>query len=147
MQEKQSHKEQVEFLGNMEHFTNIMSWVQKKAKEARCVFSDIYKIELAMEEAIVNVIRYAYPDKEGKIEIFCEYQLQKKIQFKVVDKGIPFNPLEHKSEPQSIDDGIESIEEGGLGIAIIKDSMDEVVYERKDSKNILILTKKISPKI
>lgn len=146
MKENQSFSDHVEFLCNLEHFTNIMSWVQKNAKAARCLFSDIYKIELAMEEAVVNVIRYAYPNQEGKVEIFCEYQPQKKIQFRIVDKGIAFNPLEYFSEPPSFDKGIDSIEEGGLGIAVIKDVMDEVVYERKDSKNILTLTKKITSK-
>lgn len=146
MQKNEVHKDHVEFLCNIEHFTNIMTWVQKKAKEAGCPFSDIYKIELAMEEAIVNVIRYAYTNKEGVAEVFCEYQHRKKIQFKVVDSGTAFNPLEHMSQPLSLDEDIDSRQEGGLGIAIIKESMDEVTYERKDSKNILTMIKKISSK-
>lgn len=145
-QDNRSHSDHVEFLCDMQHFITIMKWVQKKAKEARCPFSDVHKIELALEEAIVNVIRYAYPNKDGKVEIFCEYQPQKMIQFTVVDKGVPFNPLEHHSISSTDDDDISIKEEGGLGIAIIKDAMDEVAYERKDSKNILSMTKKISSK-
>jgi len=129
----------------MESFTSMMIWIQKKSKEAGGSFSQIHKIELAMEEALVNIIHYAYQGKPGTIEIACKMDVGQWIEFTIIDKGAPFDPIEYAPNFQ-VQDDLEDRLEGGLGIAIIKESMDEVQYERNNSLNILTLRKKISLK-
>lgn len=135
-------QEMLQFVGTMDQFTSMMKWVQKKIKEAGCPFSDAHKIELAMEEAIVNVICYAYPEKGQMIELSCMLVPKKYIQFRIADTGAPFNPLEFHCTVRA-DEGLESRVEGGLGITIIKEAMDTVEYQREGNKNVLTLFKKV----
>jgi anti-sigma regulatory factor (Ser/Thr protein kinase) len=97
-------------------------------------------LELALEEAIVNVIKYAYPESKGKIKIQCIHLPQTGIKVILSDEGIPFNPLlrEYKKDV----DVIEKVQPvGGLGIFLILSIMDNVDYEFNDGCNILTLTK------
>ena len=102
----------------------------------------IYKIEVALEEVLTNVASYAYEDKIGDMTI--EYDVidsPRTLVVKVIDSGKEFNPLEIK-EPD-LDTPIEERPIGGLGIFIVKKTMDEMEYVRKDGKNILIMKKAI----
>lgn len=99
------------------------------------------QMDLALEEAIANVIMYAYPEgQKGTVEIALEMK-EGHLQTCVSDAGTPFNPLQQPDAKLS-----SSIEErpiGGLGIHLIKEIMDEVVYQYKDGKNILTMIRKI----
>lgn len=99
------------------------------------------QMDLALEEAIANVIMYAYPEgQRGTVEIALEMK-EGHLQTCVSDAGTPFNPLQQPDAKLS-----SSIEErpiGGLGIHLIKEIMDEVVYQYKDGKNILTMIRKI----
>ena len=127
---------------SMTHFTPMMKWIEQMSKEAGCSFSQIHKVELAMEEALVNIIRYAYDGKGGTVEISCDMENGKWIQFVIMDMGKPFDPLEYTPQLQGPD--LENLEEGGLGITIIKESMDQVEYERNKDLNILTLRKNLN---
>ncbi len=94
-------------------------------------------IELAFEEALVNVINYAYPDGGGDVHVECRDVPEKGLVIRIEDEGLPFNPLLLGSPDTSA--GIEDRAIGGLGIHIIKKTMKVVSYERDGSKNILTL--------
>lgn len=94
-------------------------------------------IELALEEALVNVISYAYPNGEGDIHVECRDVAEKGFVIRIKDTGLPFNPLS-LSSPDTHSD-IEDRVVGGLGIHLIKTTMKEVYYERDDKKNILTM--------
>ena len=111
------------------------------AEESGVGKEDILRIELAIEEAIVNIIHYSFPEKMGHIELNCECR-NNTIIFKIIDDGTGFNPL--KQEDPDITLPIEEREIGGLGIFLIKNIMDDVSYQRKDNKNILILRKELT---
>ena len=100
-------------------------------------------INLALEEAVSNVMLYAYPGRnDGKV--FVEFAKVKdeqgeKLIFTISDSGIPFDPT---AKPEA--DITLSAEEraiGGLGIHLVRKLMDEIRYERQDEKNILTLVK------
>ena len=96
-------------------------------------------INLALEEAVSNVMLYAYPGKSGQVLVECTKT--DKLVFTITDSGIPFDPTQQE-EP----DVTQSAEErpiGGLGIFLVKQIMNEVHYERKDGKNILTLVKEM----
>ena len=100
------------------------------------------KFEVALEEAVVNIIHYAYQTPSGLIEIACMLdESQNNIVVHLKDKGIPFNPLE--KEEVSPPKDLASQEIGGLGIHFIKKMVDLIDYSYEDGTNILILSKKI----
>ena len=102
----------------------------------------VYKIELALEEVLVNIASYAYDSEPGDIHI--EYELldsPRMIKIQIIDSGKEFNPLAHEDPDISLP--IEEREVGGLGLFIVKNTMDEVKYDRRDNKNILTIKKKI----
>lgn len=99
-------------------------------------------LNLALEEAVVNVMNYAYPkDEIGTINIEAEAD-ESHIEFVITDNGIPFDPT-NTVEP-NINADIEEREIGGLGIFLVTHLMDDVKYERRDDKNVLTLKKTLS---
>jgi sigma-B regulation protein RsbU (phosphoserine phosphatase) len=116
---------------------NITQQLGYEEDEARC-------IRLAVEEAVVNVISYAYSEEqEGDISIVAQAN-SKRLQFIITDSGIPFDP----TEASQVDITLPAEERriGGLGIHLVRELMDSINYERENGKNILTLVKKI-PKI
>ena len=101
------------------------------------------RIQIALEEVLVNVASYAYQDEVGNIEI--EYEIfhdpNKTLKVTIIDSGIEFDPLA-KEDPDIVS-FYEQKKIGGLGIYMTKQIMDEVIYQRKDNKNILVLKKTI----
>ncbi|MFW6270338.1 MAG: ATP-binding protein [Bacillota bacterium] len=98
------------------------------------------KLRLACEEALVNIIKHAYKTEKGDVEIIYTFDSRKnEFKVKLLDKGPAFNPL--AKEDPDINLPVEERQIGGLGILMIKNSMDEVKYERKKGKNILIMTR------
>ncbi len=98
-------------------------------------------INLVVEEAISNIIFYAFTDKaRHKITISISIE-NNKLGIKITDDGIPFNPLSAKKPDISIP--AEERQVGGLGIFLIKQLMDEVSYKREKKQNLLTLGKNI----
>jgi anti-sigma regulatory factor (Ser/Thr protein kinase) len=98
-------------------------------------------INLVIEEALSNIIFYAFKDK-GKHEIKISVSLaNKKLIIKTVDYGIPFDPL--SLQQPDINLPAEERPIGGLGVFLISQIMDEMFYERQMNQNILTLNKNI----
>ena len=99
----------------------------------------ISEIDLALGELILNIIKYAYKEKQNSsIHLECNIK-DNKITFILIDDGAAFNPLEYKVQDEDIP--LENKTIGGLGIMIVKKFMDFITYERKDNKNQLTLIK------
>ena len=102
----------------------------------------VYKIELALEELLVNVASYAYAPGHGIIDISYEIEDNPRtIVITIVDQGKAFNPLEMEDPDITLPSDERRI--GGLGVFIVKNTMDELTYDRKDDKNILVVKKAI----
>ena len=103
------------------------------------------QLDIAVEELFVNVCRYAYPDateqEPGSVRIQRAYSADPPcITVKIVDEGIPFDPL---AKPDAVTpDNIVDVPIGGLGILMAKKSVDEMHYERVDGSNVLTIVKK-----
>lgn len=99
-------------------------------------------LNLALEEAVTNVISYAYPEgQEGIVDIdVCATKEQ--LEFVISDSGIPFDPT--TKEDADITLGVEERPIGGLGIFLVRQLMDTILYEYKDKKNILTLRKQLT---
>ncbi len=103
----------------------------------------INRLKVCAEEILVNIVDYAYPNKEAdnKLFISCEYLKDKNaLRFEFVDEGTPYNPLEQVPEVD-INSDIDERGIGGLGIFLYTTIMDKLEYCYKDSKNHLIAIK------
>lgn len=100
------------------------------------------KIRLAVEEAVVNVMEYAYPTGHtGRVDIHA-IATPHNIKFIITDSGIPFNPTEVPNADTTL--SLEERPVGGLGILLVRQLMDSINYERIDGKNVLTLSKTIN---
>lgn len=98
-----------------------------------------FNIHLALEEAVTNVIMYAYPQDEEHTFTLTMRQIDNRLIFKVIDSGKEFDPTLHPEANVTL-----SLEErpiGGLGIFLIRNIMQAVEYRREDGKNILTMVK------
>ncbi|PKL44940.1 MAG: ATP-binding protein [Candidatus Riflebacteria bacterium HGW-Riflebacteria-2] len=125
----------------LENLNDMLGFILGYASEQGFDDKKAGKIRLAMEEILVNIISYAYPEKSGSIDIDCSPAEGDKtgITIEVKDLGVPFNMLE-KEDPD-ITLPMEDRQIGGLGIFFAKQIMDSLTYERSGNANILRLTK------
>ncbi|MBO4689283.1 MAG: SpoIIE family protein phosphatase [Paludibacteraceae bacterium] len=100
-------------------------------------------INLALEEAVSNVMLYAYPGKSGQVLVECEMKRNKgQAIFTITDSGVPFDPTQQ--EDPDVTQSAEERPIGGLGIFLVRQIMDDIRYERKNGKNILTLVKSLN---
>jgi len=122
----------------LENLEKMFVFLREAAKAKGFDDKEVNRLQLACEEALVNVISYAYPEGNGDIEIRCESQ-SNGLEVKIIDSGIAFDPLS-LADPD-INAPLEQRKIGGLGVFLIKKIMDKVYYERAGNQNILTLFK------
>lgn len=120
----------------------ILDWIRNYLEGTGLSDVEIRRIEIALEEGLVNIFSYAYQGKAGTIAISISHEERGYIEIIFKDKGLPFNPLKHKREVDPLTP-IESLEEGGLGILFMQRLMDKVEYRREGDTNILTLRKNL----
>ncbi len=100
-------------------------------------------LNLALEEAFVNICLYAYPNSEGEVEVSIQVQNENEstsVKITLTDFGVPFNPTEFDDNARS-ENNLKNLIPGGLGIRLIKQIADNLDYIRTDDKNILSFEK------
>ncbi len=124
----------------IENLAAVTEFVDSFLEENDCPMKTQMQIDLALEEAYVNIANYAYGDETGKAEIGISKNGDE-VTIVLKDGGIPYNPLEKKDPDTTL--SAEEREIGGLGVFLVKKNMDSVFYEYRDGKNIFTMTKKI----
>ena len=127
------------YSATLENLEPMLDFIEQGAKEIEFDARVLTRIRLASEEALVNVINYAYRDKQGSLEIIYDIKDGKRLVVSIIDSGAPFDPLS-MPEPD-ITSPMEKRKIGGLGIYLVRSIMDEVSYRREKGKNILTLVK------
>lgn len=130
------------FPANLEELPRVLLWIRQRLLKGKRPSRWDQQFELAVEEALVNIIRYAYPQGTGLIEIRFTL-LSGTVELVILDRGVPFNPLTDVAPPD-LQSPVEERKEGGLGVFLIRQLIDEVRYERDDGANILTLVKHFS---
>jgi len=101
--------------------------------------SIIFAINLSLDELITNTINYGYTDmNEHSITVDLELT-ETEVTIELIDDGLPFNPLEC-SDPD-IGQDLDERPIGGLGIYLVRNMMNQVDYQRRDDKNIVVMKK------
>lgn len=100
-------------------------------------------VHLVVEEVIVNIVDYAYPDNiDGYLDVeVMRHEEDLTLRFR--DGGIPFNPLEQEAPDTSLPMSQRPI--GGLGIYLILKKVDTISYEYTDSENVLTVSLQVNP--
>jgi len=126
----------------VENIEVVTDFVNEELEKLDCPLKARRQIDVAIDELFGNIARYAYSPDVGKATVrFSVEEDPLEVTITFIDNGVPFNPLE-KSNP----DTHLSAEErpiGGLGIFLVKKSMDLVEYEYKNGQNILKIKKNI----
>ncbi|MCK4255306.1 ATP-binding protein, partial [candidate division WOR-3 bacterium] len=99
----------------------------------------LFKMNLALEETVTNIIKYAYNDDTEHVILIHISLSGGTLTAEIEDNGKPFNPL--NSPKPDINKPIEYRTIGGLGIHIVRNLMDKIEYRRDRNKNFLILRK------
>jgi serine/threonine-protein kinase RsbW len=129
-----------QFSASLDHLHDMLRFICHEGMKAGFQESKMYHIELAVEEALVNIIEYAHLEKNEVIEIECDFDKQENFFVIISDKGIPYNPL-NVGKVSDITSVVDSQPVGGYGIFFILKMMDEVRYAYEGGKNILTLVK------
>ena len=124
-------------IANKENYKHYLSWLYESCNFWHLTDNMKSRLELISEELYTNIFSYAYPENEGKIEVTLIRE-NSAITCIFRDKGIPYNPLE-KPDPD-IEFPPEKRDAGGLGIFMVKNTVDEIDYEYEDECNILTMT-------
>lgn len=125
----------------LQNLQQTLDFVDDCLDSMNCPMKLKIQIDVAVEEIFVNVASYAYAPGTGPVTIQVEKEAGPAVRITFIDSGVPFDPTA-KADP----DVTLSAEErniGGLGIYMVKKSMDRMTYEYKDRQNILHLTKVI----
>ena len=128
----------------LDNFEQIEGFIMEHLEEAECPPKPSNHVLIAMEELVVNVCSYAYPDatpdEPGPLRVHLTWRHRPNaIVIEIADDGVPFNPLE-KDDPE-VPDSIEDAKIGGLGLLMTKKLMNEIEYVREGIANITIITK------
>ena len=102
----------------------------------------IFNLTLVLEEAVVNVINYAYPKEEHEYIYLSARMHEGSIVLVLTDTGKEFDPTAAPEADVTL--SAEDRQIGGLGIFLIRQIMNEVKYERIEGKNVLTLEKKLN---
>lgn len=126
----------------IENLDKVLAFVDEHLEERECPMKIQMQIDVAVEELFVNIAHYAYNPDTGPATIRVEVQEEPlAVIITFIDNGIPYDPLEKKDPDITL--SAEERQVGGLGIYMVKKSMDSITYEYKNGQNILCIKKNI----
>lgn len=123
---------------------DVLSFAEEALRKAGCPRKAVMPITVALEEIFINIAHYAYPHRSGEVTLAIDYDSESRtMTFQMTDNGIPFDPLS-KPDPD-ITLPAEERQIGGLGIYMMRRTMDEVRYRYEDGQNRLTMKKALIP--
>jgi sigma-B regulation protein RsbU (phosphoserine phosphatase) len=138
---KSTMEETLLLKNNVQEVTRLSSFIKSVTEKLGIEKSLARQLRLAVEEAVVNVIDYAYPaGTEGDITVKFMSNGQV-LRFQIIDSGVAFDPTAKEKADTTL--SVEDRQIGGLGILLVRELMDSINYERENGKNILTLIKNL----
>ena len=124
----------------VENLSEVLAFVDGQLEEVCCPMKTQVQLDVAVEEIFVNIANYAYTPNVGSATIRTELEPKTgMVAITFIDTGIPYDPL--KKEDPDVSLPVEERQIGGLGIYMVKKSMDDMLYKYKDGQNILTIKK------
>ena len=124
----------------VESLNDVMAFVDAELEKLDCPMRAQMQIDVAVEELFVNIAHYAYAPGEGDAQITVR-AADGMVEIEFRDSGVPYDPLA-KADPD-VSLSAEERQIGGLGIFMVKKTMDDMVYHYMDGQNVLKIRKKL----
>ncbi len=120
----------------------VIAFIEEQLEAVACPLRAQMQIDVAVDEMFSNIARYAYAPKAGNATVRVSGdEADKAVSITFIDSGAPFHPLERSAPDTHVPLERRSI--GGLGIHLVRKTMDGMEYEHKGGKNILTIRKLI----
>jgi serine/threonine-protein kinase RsbW len=134
-------KRTITLSNRIDELTRISSFLKQCADQWGIPEPVTLSLNLVIEEAFTNVVHYAYSDNQDHDIDLIVKKKNKELEITLIDDGKQYDPTEEKEPDITLSANDRPI--GGLGILLIKKTMDNVSYFRKDNKNHLVIVKKV----
>lgn len=122
------------------NIATVTDFIVEQLELVSCPPKAQVQIDVAIDEIFGNIANYAYGESgKGEATVCVDFPSASSVDITFIDSGVPYNPLE-KTDPD-ITLSAEERQIGGLGIFIVKKTMDDMIYEYRDGKNILTIKK------
>jgi serine/threonine-protein kinase RsbW len=121
--------------------SKLHAFIEEVGEDLSLTPDVVFNLDLVIEEAVVNIIHYAYPKEEHQYIYLSAHVHEGSIVFVLTDTGKEFDPT--LAPEADITLSADEREIGGLGIFLIRQIMNEVRYQRIEGKNVLTLEKKL----
>ena len=124
----------------VEQIETVTEFVNAELEKLDCPMKARIQLDIAIDEIVSNIAYYAYGEKTGSVTVRIEaLQKENGVQLMFLDSGVPYDPLTRQDPDMSAE--IEERKEGGLGIFLVRKTMDDMKYEYKDGQNCLTIRK------
>lgn len=128
---------------DLEKLPEVLSFVEQQLETTGCPLKSRMQIAVAVEELFVNIASYAYGEEPGDVVIRMETENNPDaVRITFIDNGKPYDPLSR--EDPDVTASAEDRPIGGLGVYMVKKTMDDVRYEYRDGQNMLTIRKMFS---
>ena len=126
----------------VENIGKITAFVEGRMEEKDCPLKQIMQVSMAVDEVMANVAMYAYAPGTGDVTVAVDFDDgSRTVSITFIDRGVAFDPL--AKEDPDVTLPAEQRKIGGLGIFLVKKTMDDVAYCREGDKNVLCIKKKV----
>lgn len=126
----------------LENLNKVLAFIDEQLEELDCSMKTQMQIDIAVEELFVNIAHYAYAPNVGNAVIRTEFDNNPPcFHITFIDQGVYYDPLA-KADPD-VTLSAEERQVGGLGIFMVKKSMDDMRYKYENKHNILTISKKL----
>lgn len=132
-------EKEIRIVNDLKEIGVLATFIEELGEELSLSAETTMNINLALEEAVANIIMYAYPSEEQHSILLKVTATEKQLIFLLTDKGASFDPTQ--VDDVDITLPIEERPVGGLGIFLIRSIMNEISYQRIDNENQLIMKK------
>ena len=126
-----------------EQIDAVMNFVNRQLDVLSCPEETRVDLDVAVDELLSNIIRYAYGSETGTVTVCVETQEEPKaVILTFLDQGAPFDPLAEE-RPDTTSLPARERPMGGLGLYLVRSLVDEITYARRDGQNVLTVHKEI----
>ncbi len=126
----------------LDRLQEVLAFVDEQLEAADCPMRAQMQIDVAVEELYVNIASYAYAPAAGPATIRLDVaDSPRAVEITFIDGGVPFDPVARPDPDVTL--SAEERQVGGLGIYMVKKTMDDVKYARRDDMNVLTITKRL----
>lgn len=128
---------QIELQADTRLLAGLKQQLVESAAAAGWTGDDLNRFELVVEEAVINIMLYAYPEDGGSLQVVLWQGQDNELRLQLQDQGLSFNPLEAREPDLSAP--LEERSIGGLGVHLVQSLSDGMAYKRQNGSNLLQL--------